>query len=73
MAKKKALTYGRKFRDKSGRTVRYVYKHRKKIGLVILLAADVALPDNEVELKKNSRFRILKSMYHHGTVLWIVS
>ena len=52
MSKKKVLTYGRKFRDKSGRTVRYVYKHRKKIGLVVLLAVDVVLPDTEVELKK---------------------
>jgi len=52
MIKKKSLTYGRKFRDKSGRSVRYVYKHRKKIGLVVLLHVDAILPDSEVQLKK---------------------
>ena len=64
MAKKKALTYGRKFRNKSGQTVRYVYKHRKKIGLVVLLAADVILPDTEVELKLKRKlpftYRVVK-------------
>ena len=55
MAKKKVLSYGRKFRDKSGRSVRYVYKHRKKIGFVVLLAADVILPDTEVELKESKK------------------
>jgi len=49
---KKELTYGRKFRNKSGQVGRYVYKHRKKIGFVALLAADVILPDTEVELKR---------------------
>ena len=57
MSKKKVLTYGRKFRDKSGQSVRYVYKHRKKIGLVVLLAADVILPDTEVELKSKKKGR----------------
>ena len=52
MSKKKVITYGRKFRDKSGRTVRYVYKHRKKIGLVVLLHVDAILPDSEAQLKK---------------------
>jgi len=56
--KKKVLTYGKKFRDKSGRSVRYVYKHRKKIGLVVLLAADVILPETEVELKKKQKTAI---------------
>ena len=55
MSKKKVLSYGRKFRDKSGRSVRYVYKHRKKIGFVVLLAADVVLPDTEVELKESKK------------------
>ena len=53
--KKKIITYGRKFRDKSGRSVRYVYKNRKKIGIVVLLAADVILPDTEVELNKEKK------------------
>ena len=50
--KKKVLSYGRKFRDKSGRSVRYVYKNRKKIGLVVLLIADVVLPETEAELDR---------------------
>jgi len=39
------LTYGKTFRDKSGKLVRYVYSNRKKIGLLVLLAADVLLED----------------------------
>lgn len=61
---KKTITYGRKFRNKSGQTVRYVYKHRKKIGVVVLLAADVLLPDTEVELKSKRKlpftYRVVK-------------
>jgi len=49
------LTYGRKFRDKSGRLGRYVYKHRKKIGFVVLVAADLALPDTEAELNRSHK------------------
>ena len=84
LAKRKAISYGRKFRNRSGQTVRYVYKHRKKIGVVVLLAADVLLPDTEAELtriSKKSSFRdrvrgeinIHKAMYHHGTMLWVLS
>ena len=84
MVKKKGLTYGRKFRNKSGQTVRYVYKHRKKIGVVLLLAADAYLPDSEAELTRTTQkiklrervrheINILKAMYTHGMVLWIAS
>lgn len=46
------LTYGRKFRDKSGQLVRYVYSNRKKIGLLVLLAADVIIDDEKPAVKK---------------------
>lgn len=74
--KKKVITYGRKFRTKSGQTARYVYKHRKKIGLVLILAADAVLPDSEAELNRKraskpgiaKRFReeidTLRGIYH---------
>lgn len=81
---KKAITYGRKFRNKSGQTVRYVYKHRKKIGVVVLLAADVLLPDTEAELTRTTKkisirervrgeINIAKAMYTHGMMLWVLS
>ena len=85
MKKKNVITYGRKFRDKSGQTVRYVYKHRKKIGVVILLAADAYLPDSEAELNRNKadkpsirqRVRreidVARAIYHHHTLLWVLS
>jgi hypothetical protein len=52
---KKELTYGRKFRNSSGQIGRYVYKHRKKIGFVALLAIEVSLPDTERKLKQKKK------------------
>ncbi len=34
-SRSKARRFGRKFRDKSGRLVRYVYQHGKRIGVEI--------------------------------------
>jgi hypothetical protein len=53
--KRKQLTYGRKFRNKSGQVGRYVYKHRKKIGFVALLAVEVSLPDTERKLQQKKK------------------